>query len=37
LHTDEHKDTKRFVPEGLDERSLAAYCLDTVRKSVPSR
>jgi hypothetical protein len=39
------KDTKRFVPEGLDECSdstelaevLAVYCLGTVRKSVPSR
>ena len=31
------KDTKHFVPEGLDERSLAVYCLETVRKSVPSR
>jgi hypothetical protein len=31
------KTTKDFVPEGLDERSLAVYCLETVRKSVPSR
>jgi hypothetical protein len=36
--------TKHFVPEGLDERSdstelaevLAVYCLETVKKSVPS-
>jgi hypothetical protein len=31
------KTTKDFVPEGLDERSLAVYCPETIRESVPSR
>jgi hypothetical protein len=37
FHTEDHKGHEALCPEGLDERSLAIYCLETVRKIVPSR
>ena len=30
------KDASVFVPEGLNDRSLAVYCLGKVNKNVPS-
>ena len=36
-HARQPKGLGVFVPEGLNDRSLAVYCLEKVRKSVPSR
>jgi hypothetical protein len=33
-HARQHKDARVFVPEGLEDRSQAIYCLESVQKGI---